>query len=50
MHMQNRQNSCKFNGYCPLQNSKELVSLKTVIAYFADTNRYAQAKKHHLID
>ena len=38
MYIQNRRNSCKFNGCSPLQNRNGLIGLKPAIAYLAYTH------------
>lgn len=45
MYIQNRRNSCKFNGCNPLQFFNGLISLNPAIAYFAYTYRWQQAKE-----
>lgn len=45
MYMQNKRDGLKFNGYSPLQNCIDLISLKPAIAYFAYTHRWQHAKK-----
>jgi hypothetical protein len=39
MYIQNRRDSCKFNGCSPLQHRNGLIVLKHAIAYFAYTHR-----------
>ncbi len=43
MYMQNRRDGSNFNGCSPLQNCNGLTRLKSAIAYFAYTQRCAQA-------
>ena len=45
MYIQNRRDSSKFKGCSPLQNRNGLISLKSAIAYFAYTQRYAKAER-----
>lgn len=45
MYIQNRRNSSNFKGCSPPQLHLGLIGLKPEIAYFAYTERCAQAKK-----
>ena len=47
MYIQNRRNSGKFKGCSPLQLYLGLIGLKSAIAYFAYTKRYAQVNVRH---
>jgi hypothetical protein len=40
LNMQNRSDSSRFNGYSPLQNCLDLVSLQPSIAHFAYSHHW----------